>query len=111
MHTRLRDAPLQEEQFVLKFEKLEEINEKPQSWRFSHWNREQDAFGRLVAYFTDKFQFVKNIPCPYGKPGDRLEVIGYPLDAYIREIRVEQHGGAWAWVLVFHLLTPKHKSV
>lgn len=109
MHTRLRDLPLREPQYVLKYEKLEPVNERPESWKFSHWNREQDPTGRVVAHFIDRAQYVKNIPCPYGQPGDRLEVIGYPLQAIIQEIKVEFHG-SWAWALTFYLLTPKNKS-
>ena len=63
------------------------------------WN---DAFDQWDAqYFGDNPRLIGK--CPYGKPGDRIEVVfsTIPGCAYmtITAITVEKHGGKWRWVV------------
>lgn len=78
-------------------------------WRFSHWNKELDNTGRIVAHFRSKENYIKNISCPYGRPGDRLHVAASELTVKIKRIDVEQFGAFMphAWIIATELLTDK----
>jgi hypothetical protein len=43
------------------------------------------------------------VPCPYGKPGDRIELVMRDcpgaVQATIAKIEVEQRDGRWGWVV------------